>query len=144
MHHEPRWRRHLRTLRWVQPLGDDLRHLVRSIVRRPLVPAMVAAMMALAVGATATVFAALDPVFFRQPAGVVDPSSLRRLFNVQPKLTGIVSCPPVSALFDYPAYVADSRCHAWHRTHRCDVGVGFRGRSARAPHRTRGRRVRDV
>jgi hypothetical protein len=92
--------------RWLESLRDDLRQVMRSIARRPLVPAMAIAMLALAVGATAAAFAIVDPMFFRRPAGVADPASLRRLFYVRPHMARTQSGPAVMPLFAYAEYAA--------------------------------------
>jgi hypothetical protein len=72
-------RRHRRTNR-LGSLRDDLRYTFRSLKRTPTFVATVVIAMALGLGVNAAMFSFLDDVFFRPPAGVADPSGVRRLW----------------------------------------------------------------
>jgi predicted permease len=72
--------RRMTLLRFVDVLRQDTRHAWRSIARTPGFTAMVIATLALGIGVNAAMFSFLDRVFLRPPAGVAEPSTLRRLW----------------------------------------------------------------
>ena len=86
---------------WLNSVAQDLRYAFRSLRRQPAFAAAVIATLILAVGANLTVFSLVDALFFRPPAGVVDPATVRRLYNVQPNLAGSVTGKSVGARFSY-------------------------------------------
>jgi putative ABC transport system permease protein len=61
----------LRTL--LDHLGHDTRYAIRGMRRRPAFTAMVAGTLALGIGATVTMFGALDKLLLQPPALVADP-----------------------------------------------------------------------
>ncbi len=62
-------------------MRDDLRYTVRSLARSRGFVFMVVAAMALGLGLNAAMFTFIDEVFFRPPAGVRDPGSVRRVWT---------------------------------------------------------------
>ena len=69
---------------------DDLRYTFRSLRRTPAFFAAVLITMTLGLGVNASMFSFLDDVFFRPPAGVTRPGSLRRLWSEFNRGTGAV------------------------------------------------------
>jgi len=69
---------------------DDLRYTFRSLRRTPAFFAAVLITMTLGLGVNASMFGFLDDVFFRPPAGVTRPGSLRRLWSEFNRGTGAV------------------------------------------------------
>ncbi|HVX38743.1 MAG TPA: ABC transporter permease [Gemmatimonadaceae bacterium] len=61
-------------------LRDDLRYTVRSLARSRGFVIMVVTTMALGLGLNAAMFTFIDEVFFRPPAGVKDPGTVRRVW----------------------------------------------------------------
>jgi putative ABC transport system permease protein len=80
-------RRHRRTDR-LGSLRDDLRYTFRSLRRTPAFLATVVIAMTLGLGVNAAMFSFLDDVFFRPPAGVAEPSGVRRLWWEHNRGTG--------------------------------------------------------
>lgn len=62
--------------------AQDVQYLVRGLRRSPGFTAAVALTLALGIGANGAVFTLLDRIFFRPPAGVTAPGSVRRLHHV--------------------------------------------------------------
>lgn len=58
----------------IENLGYDTRHALRGMRRRPGFTAMVAGTLALGIGATVTMFGALDRLLLQPPALITDPS----------------------------------------------------------------------
>jgi putative ABC transport system permease protein len=69
---------------------DDLRYTFRSLRRTPAFFAAVLITMTLGLGVNASMFSFLDDVFFRPPAAVTRPGSLRRLWSEFNRGTGAV------------------------------------------------------
>lgn len=65
---------------WPDAIGQDTRYAIRSLCRTPTVMATVIVTLALAIGANGALFSLIDRLFFQAPAGVVNPSELRRLY----------------------------------------------------------------
>ena len=63
---------------------QDLKYALRSLQRSPGLFAAIVLTLALAVGANAAVFSIIDPLFFRNPPGLINAESLRRLYTVNP------------------------------------------------------------
>ncbi|HEX5408743.1 MAG TPA: ADOP family duplicated permease [Gemmatimonadaceae bacterium] len=85
---------------WWEGAWLDLRHVMRGLRRSPGFTVMVAATLALGIGANAVVFSLLDRLFLQPPAGVAHMDALRRLrFTVsnprRPK-------PFTRGVFNYP------------------------------------------
>src|SRR5690349_18787387 len=66
--------------RWLDALRQDLAYTARGLGRDPRFSAMVVATLSLGIGASAALFSLADRLFFRQPAGVVKPDELRRIY----------------------------------------------------------------
>ena len=66
--------------RWIDALRQDLAYTTRGLRRDPRFSAMVVATLSLGIGASAALFSLADRLFFRQPAGVVKPNELRRIY----------------------------------------------------------------
>jgi predicted permease len=64
----------------VTSLWQDTRHAVRLVRKAPGFSAAVIATLGLGIGGTTAVFSIVDALYFRPPAGVVDPSLVRRVF----------------------------------------------------------------
>lgn len=88
-------------------LLQDLRYAVRSLLRSPGFTAAAILTLALGIGANIATFGAVDRLFFRTPAHVVDPSRVVRL-NVQRVIpsVGLVA----GGIGNYPLF-ADIRDH---------------------------------
>ena len=66
--------------RWIDALRQDLSYTARGLRRDPRFSAMVVATLSLGIGASAALFSLADRMFFREPAGVVEPNELRRIY----------------------------------------------------------------
>ena len=66
--------------RWIDALRQDLGYTTRALRRDPRFSALVVVTLSLGIGASAALFSLADRLFFRQPAGVVKPDELRRLY----------------------------------------------------------------
>jgi predicted permease len=66
---------------WLAVLLADARYAIRSLGRTPDMALAMLVMLALGVGVNAAMFTFLDSVFLRQPAGVVDPHGVRRVWR---------------------------------------------------------------
>lgn len=64
----------------VEAISQDTRYAIRGLRRTPTVMATVIVTLALAIGANGALFSLVDRLFFRAPAGVVEPEQLRRLY----------------------------------------------------------------
>jgi len=85
---------------WWEGVWLDLRHAVRGLVRSPGFTVMVAATLALGIGANAVVFSLLDRLFLQPPAGVAHPEEVRRLLITESGR--YVPKPFVQSVFNYP------------------------------------------
>src|SRR6476660_2380044 len=70
----------IRLARWADALRHDLAYTARGLRRDPRFSAMVVATLSLGIGANAALFSIADRLFFRQPAGIVKPDELRRIY----------------------------------------------------------------
>ena len=61
-------------------LGQDLSFALRGLRRSPGLTIAIVVTLSLGVGANASVFTAIDRVFFHAPSGVKEPGSIRRLY----------------------------------------------------------------
>ena len=66
--------------RWIDAFRQDLGYTTRALRRDPRFSALVVVTLSLGIGASAALFSLADRLFFRQPAGVVKPDELRRLY----------------------------------------------------------------
>jgi predicted permease len=66
--------------RVIDALRLDVAFALRALRRTPGFSAAIVATLALGIGANAAMFSLADRLFLRSPAGVADPSSLRRLY----------------------------------------------------------------
>ena len=66
--------------RWIDAVRHDLSYTARGLRRDPRFSAIVVATLSLGIGASAALFSLADRMFFRDPAGVVKPDQLRRLY----------------------------------------------------------------
>ena len=66
--------------RWIDAFRQDLGSTTRALRRDPRFSALVVVTLSLGIGASAALFSLADRLFFRQPAGVVKPDELRRLY----------------------------------------------------------------
>ena len=96
-------RRHARG-EWIDGLRQDAAYGIRSLLRTPAVTATIVVTLALGLGMNAAMFSFLDQVFAREPAGVVHPGTIRRLWWVY--RFGQAQIPTFAAGFDYPGYRA--------------------------------------
>lgn len=67
-------------LRWFDLFRQDTGYAWRSIRRTPGVTAMIVVTLALGIGVNAATFSVLDQIFLRDPAGIVDPGGIRRIW----------------------------------------------------------------
>jgi predicted permease len=67
--------------RWFDAVRQDLAYTTRALRRDARFSAMVVATLSLGIGASAALFSIADRLFFRQPAGVVKPDALRRIYS---------------------------------------------------------------
>ncbi len=81
----------------IDTIRQDLRFAGRQLVRSPGFAALAVAMLALGIGATATIFSVINAVFLRPPAHVRDPERLISVF------TSDYSGPPYGTS-SYPDY----------------------------------------
>ena len=65
----------------VETLRQDARFALRGVARSPGLFAVIILTIGLGVGANAAMFAVLDRVLFRQPAGVARPAEVRRIYS---------------------------------------------------------------
>src|SRR5690348_14597539 len=72
----------------LESVRDDMRYTFRSLRRTPAFFVAVLVTMTLGLGVNASMFSFLDDVFFRPPAGVAQPGSLRRLWSEFNRGTG--------------------------------------------------------
>lgn len=84
----------------LEPLWNDVRFGVRSIRRAPGLSAVAALTVALGIGATTTVFSAVDVVLLR-PLPLPEPE---RLATIQERRSGAVSTGMEGMLIPYPRY----------------------------------------
>ena len=77
-----RLRRRRRGQAW-DVVRQESRSMIRGLARRPAFTLTVIATLALGVGVNGAVFTIVDRVFLRPPAGVQEPSQLRRLYLVR-------------------------------------------------------------
>jgi predicted permease len=93
---------------WVDNLAADLRVSLRSLRRAPVFSAAVIVTLGLGLGANAAMFTFLDRVYLRPPAGVADPSMLRRLWLVDHDKSGERRAYGVSVTTDEHRELADA------------------------------------
>ena len=93
-----------RLARWIDALRQDLAYAARGLRRDPRVSAMVVATLSLGIGANAALFSLADRMFFRDPAGVVKPDELRRLYARTNWTVGAVT--EVTDVFGYAQFDA--------------------------------------
>jgi predicted permease len=79
--------------RVVDTLLRDLRYALRTLARTPVFAASVVLTLALAIGANATVFSALDAVLFR-PLPFPEPDRLVRVVQTQDRSSATLIAPP--------------------------------------------------
>lgn len=94
-----------RRMTWLASLDvlrQDARYAWRSLRRTPGFVAMVVVTLALGLGVNAAMFSFLDRMFLRAPAGVSDPSALRRLWITRDRGTESFTYQGLN----YPSYVA--------------------------------------
>src|SRR6185503_9148739 len=66
--------------RWAERARLDLRYAARGLARSPGFATTVALTFALGVGANAAIFSLIDPLLVRNPAGVVEPNGVHRVY----------------------------------------------------------------
>ena len=81
-------RKHRRS-EWLADLGRDIAYATRTLRRTPGVAIGILLTLALGVGANAAMFTLLDAIFLRQPAGVVRPEGVRRVWMLRHYSIGI-------------------------------------------------------
>src|SRR6478672_11593294 len=94
----------IRLARWADALRHDLAYTARGLRRDPRFSAMVVATLSLGIGANAALFSIADRLFFRQPAGVVKPGELRRIYARTNWTVGSVTA--VTDVFGYAQFDA--------------------------------------
>ncbi len=96
----------------IDVLRADVRQTLRDVRRSPGITVSIVATMALGVGVNAAMFTVLDRIMFRQPAGVVHPAEVYRLYKVSRGWRGAIepsnafSAPDVDGLRDATRGVA--------------------------------------
>ncbi len=88
----------------VDHLRQDFLYALRSLRRSPGFAVTVIATLALGVGANTALFSLADRLFLQEPAGVVDPGSLRRFYERTDHTFGSVLS--IGDRFGYPQYLA--------------------------------------
>ncbi len=90
---------------WIR---QDIGVAIRGLRNAPGFTATVVLTLALGVGANAAVFSVLEQIYLREPAGVVKPGELRRLYQHMPPGTPMNPGHEASIYpyFDYPTYKA--------------------------------------
>lgn len=81
-----RYKEEVRQRRWVRVIEDgvaDLHYSIRMLRRQPALTLAVVTTLALGIGGTGAVFKVVDALFFRPPAGVVEPERVLRLLIVR-------------------------------------------------------------
>lgn len=86
----------------MESLLQDFRYAARSLARSPALTVAAVATLGLGIGANTAMFGVVDQLFFRPPAHVVDPGSVKRL-NVTQRSSRIGSW--TSSVATYPRYV---------------------------------------
>lgn len=88
---------------WWDGVQVDLRHVMRGLARSPGFTVMVAATLALGIGANAVVFSLLDRLFLRVPSGVERAAGLRLLRDTQtnPRSPRVFT----RGVFNYPEFL---------------------------------------
>src|SRR3954469_21486720 len=89
---------------WLDAARQDLSYATRGLRRDPRFAAMVIATLSLGIGANAALFSLADRLFFRQPAGVVGPGELRRLYTRTNWTVGGVT--EINDVFGFPQFDA--------------------------------------
>src|SRR5579863_630153 len=67
----------------LETLRQDLKYAVRGLRAKPAFTAAVVATLALGVGANAAMFGIVDRILFRQPAYLIDPSSVHLVYAAE-------------------------------------------------------------
>src|SRR5690349_23254350 len=80
---------------------QDARFAWRSLRRNPAVTALIVVMLTLGIGVNAATFSILDRIYFRPPAGVVDPGNVHRLWI---RLSQMEGGPQYTSVMTYPMY----------------------------------------
>lgn len=125
-------RRRLRT--WMDGLRQDARYAARTLRKNPVFTLVAATTLALGVGANATMFAIMDALFLRPPAGVSRPAEVvqlhvvRRTGNITTPEGGPGSYPDYEALRGERAAFSAVSAYFFPRT--VDVGRGERATQA--------------
>ncbi|MGH7689173.1 MAG: ABC transporter permease, partial [Gemmatimonadaceae bacterium] len=65
-----------RGVRWIEQLAQDVKYAVRGLRKTPGFTITVILVLALGVGANASMYTLVDRLFFREPSGIVDPASV--------------------------------------------------------------------
>jgi predicted permease len=105
----------------VESLLQDVRYGLRILIRNYRVTLLTGAILGLAIGGGAAVFALIDAVFLRPLPGVGAPGQLVRFERVQPGLSATNFSYP-----DYRAYRDDNDSFSGLAAH-CAAPLGFRG-----------------
>ncbi len=104
-----RYKEEVRESRWVRVVEDlvsDLRYSMRMLARQPALTLAVVATLALGIGGTAAVFKVVDALFFRPPAGVVEPGRVVRLLIVHDRGGNGTPIGGPGSYVDYQALLA--------------------------------------
>ncbi len=76
--------RDMRRVRFVEDLGQDVRHTIRSLAKSPGIALTVVSMIALAIGATTAVYSVVESVLLR-PLPYPEPERLARIWQTSAK-----------------------------------------------------------
>jgi predicted permease len=87
-------------------IRHDIVYAARSLWRQPGFTIGVGLTLAIAVGANAAVFTLIDPLLFRPPAGVHDPSRVVRLYVNSPNSPRAVNGRAIGPYVSYPEFEA--------------------------------------
>jgi hypothetical protein len=95
--------RSVRWLVWLSQLSFDLRVAVRSLRRSPGLVTVIVLTLSLGIGATSALFAVVDRLFFKPPAGVANAEALRRLYVMSTQTPDRL--PQLRAEFSYSDFL---------------------------------------
>jgi len=68
-------------MEWLGGLRQDLAYAARSLRGSPMVTGTIVLTLALGIGVNTAMFSLIDVIFLRQPAGVVNPEQVHRLYT---------------------------------------------------------------
>jgi predicted permease len=85
---------------------QDLSYAWRGLRRSPAFTATVIITLGLGLGVNAAMYSFIEHVFFRHPAGVVEPKQVRRIYAYQPGRLSATGGRSIAGSYPYPSYAA--------------------------------------